>query len=149
MAIETRSKTASQQELDLERREDDFRLQCERKYHKDLHEEKIKFYNKIKEIKKSYDYGVIAFIFALSFVSVTMYRNIEFETVDTYFKTQYPYVHEKVSDFNYDMNAFNVFECSLIVTAYHYIMYKIIVNRFVVMFTCGIGSMYVCFHLIN
>ena len=148
MAIETRSKTASQLELDLERREDDFRLQCERKYQKNLHEEKVKFNNKIKEIKKSYDYGVIAFIFALSFVSVTMYRNIKFETVDTYFKTQYPYVHEKVSGFNYDMNAFNVFECSLIVTAYHYIMYKIIVNRFVVMFTCGVCSMYACSQLI-
>lgn len=148
MAIETRSKTASQLELDVERREDDFRLQCERKFHKDFHEEKTKFNNKIKEIKKSYDYGVIAFVFALSFVSVTMYRNIKFETVDTYLKTQYPYVHEKVSDFNYDMNAFNVFECSLIVAAYHYIMYKIIVNRFVVMFTCGVCSMYVCSQLI-
>lgn len=148
MAIETRSKTASQLELDLEKREEEFRTYCERKYNKELHEVKTKFNNKIKEIKKSYDYGVIAFVFALSFVSVTMYRNIKFETVDTYLKTRYPYVHEKVSDFNYDMNAFNVFECSLIVAAYHYIMYKIIVNRFVVMFTCGICSMYACSQLI-
>lgn len=150
MAIETRSKTASQLELDLdlEKREDDFRLQCERKYHKDLHEEKIKFNNKIKEIKKSYDYGVIAFVFALSFVSIIMYRNIKFETVDTYLKTQYPYVHEKVSGYNFDMNTYNILECSLIVAAYHYIMYKIIVNRFAVMITCGICSMYACSQLI-
>ena len=83
MAIETRSKTASQLELDLEKREEEFRTYCERKYNKELHEVKTKFNDKIKEIKKSYDYGVIAFVFALSFVSVTMYRNIKFETVDS------------------------------------------------------------------
>lgn len=148
MVSETRSKTISQLEMDLERREDEFQLQCERKYNKELNEEKTKFNNKIKEINKKYDYGVIAFVFVLSFVSVTVYRNIKYETVDTYFKTQYPYVHENVSDLNYDMNAFNVFECSLIVAAYHYIMYKIIVNRFVVMFSCGICSIYACFQLI-
>ena len=148
MVSETRSKTISQLEMDLEKREDEFQLQCERKYNKELNEEKTKFNNKIKEIKKKYDYGVIAFVFVLSFVSVTVYRNIKYETVDTYFKTQYPYVHKNVSDLNYDMNAFNVFECSLIVAAYHYIMYKIIVNRFVVMFSCGICSIYACSQLI-
>lgn len=148
MVIETRSKTASQLEMDLERREYEFRSHCERKYLKELHEEKTKFNNKIKEIRKSYDYGVIMFVFVLSFVSVAMYRNIKYETVDAYFKTHYPYVHEKVSDINYDMNTINIFECSLIVAAYHYMMYKIIINRFVVIFSCSICSMYACSQLI-
>ena len=51
MAIETRSKTASQLELDLEKREEEFRTYCERKYNKELHEVKTKFNNKIKFIR--------------------------------------------------------------------------------------------------
>ena len=148
MVTETRSKTASQMELDLERREDEYRLQCERKYNKDLEEEKMKINNKIKALRKSYDYGVLTFVFVLSFVSVAMYRNIKYETIDSYFKTNYPHVHEKVSGYNFDMNTYNILECSLIVAAYHYIMYKIIVNRFAVMITCGICSMYACSQLI-
>lgn len=146
---EIKNKSISELEVEFQKREDEYYVTCQRNFQKQLDEEKTKFNNKVTEIKKSYDYCVITFVFMLSFISVIMYRNIKYDVVNTYLKTNYPYIHEKTSYINYDINTYNIFECSLIIASYHYIMYKIIINRFLVMFMCGICCMYMCFQLKN
>jgi len=140
MSIETKATTVSQMEKDLQEREKEYmsKLVTLGRSVNQLDIEKIKF----NKMKKSYDNYVITFVFGVSLLSVVIYRNVNYETVDKYLKTRHPYVHKKVNDFDYDMESLDVFEFTLIVAAYHYIMYKIIVNRFVVMFLCGICGMY-------
>lgn len=147
--MSSENKTISQLEMNLEKREDEFRANCERKFNRELREEKIKFNNKVKEIKRSYEYGVIAFVFILSLISVILYRNMNISKIDYYIKTNYPQLYVKISELNYDINSYNTFEFTLIVATYHYIMYKIIINRFSIIFIVTICSIYGSIKLIN
>lgn len=113
------------------------------RYYRDMEEEKAKNIEKIRKLKKSYDYGVIAFIFMCSFLSVAMHRNINYNNFETYMKNKFPIIYEKMTDINYDMESYNMFECSLIVAAYHYLMYKIILHRFVVLISCVMFGLYI------
>jgi len=147
--MSSENKTISQLEMNLEKREDEFRANCERKFNRELREEKNKFNNKVKEIKRSYEYGVIAFVFILSLISVILYRNMNISKIDYYIKTNYPQLYVKISELNYDINSYNTFEFTLIVATYHYIMYKIIINRFSIIFIVTICSIYGSIKLIN
>tara|TARA_Y100000389_G_scaffold3267_1_gene3161 strand:+ start:122 stop:565 length:444 start_codon:yes stop_codon:yes gene_type:complete len=147
--MSSENKTISQLEMNLEKREDEFRANCERKFNRELREEKNKFNNKVKEIKRSYEYGVIAFVFILSLISVILYRNMNISKIDYYIKTNYPQFYVKINELNYDINSYNTFEFTLIVATYHYIMYKIIINRFSIIFIVTICSIYGSIKLIN
>lgn len=147
--MSSENKTLSQLEMELEKREDEFRANCERKFNRELREQKNKYISKVREIKRSYEYGVIAFVFILSLISVIIYRNMNYDKIAYYIKTTYPQVYVKMSEFNYDINSYNTFEFALIVAAYHYIMYKIIINRFSIIFIVTVCSIYGCIKYIN
>ena len=148
----SQNKIDIQLERQLEKRENDYRDQIERKFYKDLREEQIKFDNKVKEIKKRYsssDYGVMPFIFIISLISVIIYRNVNYDKYDSYLKANYSFIHDKMNNINYDIDSYNVFECALIVTGYHYIIHKLIVHRFLVLFSCVLCGFYMSVKFIN
>ena len=137
--------TIAQMEKKLEAREDAFKTSVERKFYAQLNQEREKFDDKIKELKKRYnksDYGVLCFIFTLSLISVIIYRHFNYNKIERELKINCPYIYDKINQINYDIDSYNTFEFALMITIYHYIVYKMISNRFIVMFASVICSLY-------
>ncbi len=123
--------------------------QIERKHFKELHEKKLLFDANIKAIKKSYnntDCYVIPFIFITSLLSIIIYKNFDHES---YFKSHYPDIYDTVANIKFDIDLYNTFELALIITGYHYFMYTVIANRFLVIFACVIFGIYTSIQYIN
>ena len=136
----------AQMEKKLEAREDAFQ------FHLELSQEKKKFDDKMKELKKRYNksnYGVLFFIFTMSLISVIMYRHLNYNKIEKKLQMNYPYIYDKINQINYDIDSYNTFEFALIVTVYHYIVYKMISNRFIVMVASVTCSLYYVIKLID
>lgn len=144
--------TIAEMEKKLEEREDAYKTSVERKFYAQLSQEREKFDDKVKELKKRYnksDYGVLCFIFTISLIFVIIYRHFNYNKIESELKIKYPYIYDKINQINYDIDSYNTFEFALIITTYHYIVYKLISKRFTVMFLCGICCIYMWFQSNN
>ena len=128
------------------------KLEEREQFYVQLSQEREKLDDKIKELKKRYnnsDYGVLCFIFTISLISVIIYRHFNYNKIENELKIKYPYIYDKINQINYNIDNYNTFEFALIVTTYHYIVYKLISKRFIVMFLCGICCIYMWFQMNN
>ena len=123
-------------EKSYEQREDDYcrslTYQTKRDFDKKLADAK-------KLMLRHTNHGVLFFIFACSLMATFIHRNSNDTVVSGIMGSlkSFPRIHDKLNDIEWEMEKYNMFECALILTAYHYIFYKIVLHRFI---TCILAT---------
>lgn len=116
----------------MEEREDAYYKRVKCNFDQKLTEEK-------KCMKRHKNYGVLFFIFACSLMATFIHRNYNDTVVSQVLGSlkNFPRIHDKLNGIEWEMTKYNMFECALIITAYHYIFYKIVLHRFI---TCILAT---------
>lgn len=128
-------------EMELEKREEAFYEHTRMMFENKLHEEKEVFQKKLNDSKKIKNNCEFLFILTCSLISTFVYH--EYNMFESEVKKRIPFVYDNLTKMDWNISKYNNIECALINTGYHYVVYKIIINRFIVVKVCMIVGMVV------
>ena len=126
-------------EMKLEKREDAFYEHMRMMFENKLHDEKKVFQKKLNDLKKIKNNCVFLFILICSLISTFVYH--KYNMFESQVNKRMPFVYDILTKMDWNISKYNNIECALIKAGYHYVVYKIISNRFFVAKVCIIMGM--------